>query len=136
MDRVEKIGALCTHQICQKAKNRQKVEIDAETDKMDGLPPNQRYRERLYRVIDGPNITRSEAQDVEICNRSPIGYRVVDGSNRAKIRAQDVEIWNRGPKGRSDKDWARYGADKTKKASEMGVTCNKELLLEIKMRSE
>ncbi|EGN91142.1 hypothetical protein SERLA73DRAFT_192474 [Serpula lacrymans var. lacrymans S7.3] len=38
--------------------------------------------------------------------------------------------------GRSDKDWARYGADKTKKASEMGVTCNKELLLEIKMRSE
>ncbi|EGN96540.1 hypothetical protein SERLA73DRAFT_184625 [Serpula lacrymans var. lacrymans S7.3] len=38
--------------------------------------------------------------------------------------------------GRSDKDWARYGADKTKKASKMGVICNKELLLEIKMRSE
>ncbi|EGN91406.1 hypothetical protein SERLA73DRAFT_192334 [Serpula lacrymans var. lacrymans S7.3] len=43
---------------------------------MDGLPPNQRYREHFYRVIDGPNITRSEAQDVEICNRGPIGVKV------------------------------------------------------------
>ncbi|EGN91596.1 hypothetical protein SERLA73DRAFT_148394, partial [Serpula lacrymans var. lacrymans S7.3] len=35
-----------------------------------------RYRECLYRAIDGPNITTSEAQEVEICNRVPIGVKV------------------------------------------------------------
>ncbi|EGN93355.1 hypothetical protein SERLA73DRAFT_189561 [Serpula lacrymans var. lacrymans S7.3] len=49
---------------------------------MDGLPPNQRYREHFYRVIDGPNITRSEAQDVEIWNRGPKGDQMMMKAHR------------------------------------------------------
>ncbi|EGN91724.1 hypothetical protein SERLA73DRAFT_164396 [Serpula lacrymans var. lacrymans S7.3] len=70
-NRSEKIGALHIHQICQKGKKKigQKVEIEAETDRIDELAPNQRYGHQKYTATDGSNITRSEAQEVEIPNR-------------------------------------------------------------------